>query len=566
MTKEELERLLEIWENHFVEFKEKIDCDACFIEDILALSNNEAEKSFYILGIKDKTKEIIGTDKTKEDLQNKLKDLLSRLPRIDYGEIIIDDKKVLTLTIHSKLEAPYFYEKEQNKGHICHICGNKGSVCFGLFITRNGASNRRGDFNTLERLFKKRLGVNLSPKEKLENIFKHNNFENEFEDPANFTERDKMQEDETFAEKKVVLLKSDYDFRVRFWDKKIRFPQTKEEDDFVRNQIEDLLEKHAESLPEEKKVLWKMYEEGKLFWKLYDPLELFDGLRHRNSKDLKILNEIFKAMSLQNEDFSNLLQENVEVFKKAFSYLENGEEFFKDVFEKKNFTAIKNVIEELFPEIIDRIDDLSFIDSIRDLLCTNLPEYIDFKLRDFYIYLNYFNDKKFDDIQIISRKVKYLVDYKDRKLEEGCFYELRIKYDKLFLPPLKNFKEMKGFWYAVKSSNDYKTYELFCKKFNKTTIEIEEMPREYENHENRELMKQILKAKHFKVEMFLYLSNILIFETEEEALQFEKSFGTNSEESGKVLIKKQFTKQFGEINFDNFLLQKLKVDWEKYLT
>ena len=90
--------------------------------DISALANSavlsEREKSYMIWGIEDKTHEIVGTDydqytlkKGNEEIDNWLRQHLSKNANFEFHSLMIDDKKVVVLIIHRAVNQPVMFKK-----------------------------------------------------------------------------------------------------------------------------------------------------------------------------------------------------------------------------------------------------------------------------------------------------------------------------------------------------------------------------------------------------------------------------------------------------------------------
>lgn len=92
--------------------------------DISALANSavlsEREKSYMIWGIEDKTHEIVGTDydqytlkKGNEEIDNWLRQHLSKNANFEFHSLMIDDKKVVVLIIHRAVNQPVMFKKNR---------------------------------------------------------------------------------------------------------------------------------------------------------------------------------------------------------------------------------------------------------------------------------------------------------------------------------------------------------------------------------------------------------------------------------------------------------------------
>ena len=145
MNKSDFEKLLLKGENKIVDFKEKIydinnqDSNlkkfqqASFIKDLLAFVNTIRESSAYIIiGIKDKSKEIVGIDKEFDDndFQQLVVDKLTPRPEFSFYIFNYKKKKIGIFEIPlQRLEEPVFYDSkiELPKIELRKVYYRKGS-------------------------------------------------------------------------------------------------------------------------------------------------------------------------------------------------------------------------------------------------------------------------------------------------------------------------------------------------------------------------------------------------------------------------------------------------------
>lgn len=502
LNKQLIEFLINEGENHYIEFKEKILCDACLFEDLLALCNNETEESYLLIGIQDKTKNIVGIQKDQiQSIRDKILFNIKRLPRTEFFETLIESKTILCIRIYDKLEAPYFFEKDD----VIHgKCRKKDKILGKInFVSRKSDGNV-SDFNTLERLFKKRLGVNLSPLEKIEQIFNRPNFYDEFERPSSFVEKDFMNEipldgfnnkerNFYFQGHEVVLLKSDYNFRIRFFTNAIyHFSHTEEELEFVRSRIEKAQK-----------------GDDKYFNYLLQPrfTDNFNNYRTYNSFWLN------KALELKEkiQDFSC-------VNPSYFFVGDNYEEYFKAEYERRTSVLSYKSDSELYRQI-QRIFNYARAFQYKDLGFGH-----DFGLKKFLEYKNIDLNQDSSERYMYSNniiQIYYCLDYNDRFLVPNIrnnmittsskyFLEISFNHAKFLLPSLENimgdcqysladelplnFFELS---YFIKSDNNYRIYQLYCQKYK------------VKSHMDNFLTDAYNISD---ICMFLYVSGILIFD------------------------------------------------------
>lgn len=111
MTSNELKILIEGEERQNVEFKENSSCDACLIEDFLALCNDEYNESYLFFGVTDDGKvESSFSKENFEKILKKIKGNLSNLPLIEEFKGIFNNYTYYGIKIYDKFHVPYFYQ------------------------------------------------------------------------------------------------------------------------------------------------------------------------------------------------------------------------------------------------------------------------------------------------------------------------------------------------------------------------------------------------------------------------------------------------------------------------
>ncbi len=159
----ELILLLEEDESEYLDFKEQYtDNNAEFIHDILCLANSETHNHKYlIVGINDKTKNIVGVKKDMQKTPEQVIDILrnsnfNRLPNIKFKTIDYQGKQVDFLEIENASEKPYFLLKDKQVG--------QKRVRAGVIYTRiertNTAIDSCADDHSIEKMYRERFGYN----------------------------------------------------------------------------------------------------------------------------------------------------------------------------------------------------------------------------------------------------------------------------------------------------------------------------------------------------------------------------------------------------------------------
>ena len=156
-------------EDDYWDFKEKWhDNKADLLHDIICLANNRVDKEAYlIIGVRDKTYEIIGVEEDKNRKnQQKVIDFLKNIsfvggirPSIEVKTVMIDNHELDILIVKNSYDTPFFLLKDYN---------DKGKIVKKYFIyTRvkdtNTPKDSIADINQIEYLWKKRFRLTSSP-------------------------------------------------------------------------------------------------------------------------------------------------------------------------------------------------------------------------------------------------------------------------------------------------------------------------------------------------------------------------------------------------------------------
>lgn len=159
-------------EGEYWDFKERWHCNnADLIHDILCMANSPANRDCYvIIGIKDKTYDILGVDVEKRKNQQNVIDLLRQkpkwaggyIPEVYVKTVKISDKEIDVIIIKQSNNTP-FYLLEDYK--------SEGKSLFkGTIYTRKGDTNTpktsTADLYDTEILWKRRFGLQYNPSQR----------------------------------------------------------------------------------------------------------------------------------------------------------------------------------------------------------------------------------------------------------------------------------------------------------------------------------------------------------------------------------------------------------------
>lgn len=162
-------------EDDYWDFKEKWHTNnANLLHDIICLANNRVDKEAYlIIGIRDKTFDIIGVenDTNRRNQQNIIDFLNSKpfvggiRPSIELKSINIFNHEIDIIIIKNSTDTPYFLiDDYRDSGECVH----KYAIYTRIKDT-NTPKDKSADINQVEFLWKKRFSLNRSPIERLFN-------------------------------------------------------------------------------------------------------------------------------------------------------------------------------------------------------------------------------------------------------------------------------------------------------------------------------------------------------------------------------------------------------------
>ena len=116
MDKKKLLNLIKRNEGEKLDFKERIDyltegTKKELVKDICAIANSRGGRGYIIIGVRDKTKEIIGVGNISYISEERIQQIVTSrceppIP-ITLDEVMIDDKKILVITIYNGHQKPY---------------------------------------------------------------------------------------------------------------------------------------------------------------------------------------------------------------------------------------------------------------------------------------------------------------------------------------------------------------------------------------------------------------------------------------------------------------------------
>lgn len=170
-------------EDEWWDFKREHHHDkADLVHDITCMSNSRANREAYIIfGIEDKTFTIIGVENdTNRRNQQGIVDILRSVsyaggvrPRIELRTIILEQHEVDVLIVKNTYDVPYYLEKQYQDSAIKSSDGKKiGRIVrpyhiYTRVVDNNTEIDKNADINDVEYLWRKRFGIDRSPKERL---------------------------------------------------------------------------------------------------------------------------------------------------------------------------------------------------------------------------------------------------------------------------------------------------------------------------------------------------------------------------------------------------------------
>ena len=182
MTTDELRKLVidridTKQEGDWWDFKEKPHSSKVdLVHDIIAMANSKTNRDSYIIfGVVDATFQIVGVEQSFDRrTQQQIIDILrsanfvgSVRPQIELRTIYIQNHELDVLIIKNTKNVPYYLEKN----YVDKNTESKRAVRAYHIYTRvcdtNTPIDSNADLNDIEYLWRKRFGIDLSPKEKL---------------------------------------------------------------------------------------------------------------------------------------------------------------------------------------------------------------------------------------------------------------------------------------------------------------------------------------------------------------------------------------------------------------
>lgn len=170
-------------EDDWWDFKREHHHDkADLVHDITCMANSRANRDAYIIfGVEDKTFKIIGieNDANRRNQQG-IVDILRSVsyagsvrPRIELRTITLEQHEIDVLIIKNTYNVPYYLEKQYQDTKVRSPEGKKiGRIVrpFHIYtrvVDNNTEIDKNADINDVEYLWRKRFGIDLSPKERL---------------------------------------------------------------------------------------------------------------------------------------------------------------------------------------------------------------------------------------------------------------------------------------------------------------------------------------------------------------------------------------------------------------
>jgi hypothetical protein len=168
----ELGELIRLGECEFIDFKEQYSVgNSDLVHDILCLSNAKTDRNqnrFLIFGVRDADLQVVGIQndgnrKTAAQIIDLLRAAgVNHIPSIEINSVAQNGCTVDCLEISDKPEKPYFLTRDYRHG--------SKTVRAGVTYERNGDTNTPIDRCAQERhvewMFKQRLGLDLTPKDR----------------------------------------------------------------------------------------------------------------------------------------------------------------------------------------------------------------------------------------------------------------------------------------------------------------------------------------------------------------------------------------------------------------
>lgn len=210
-------------ENDYVDFKETWHTNkARLLHDIICLANNRVDKDAYlIIGIRDKTFDIIGVeeDNNRKNQQN-LIDFLNQIPfaggirpNVEVKTIIISNHELDIIIVKNSTDTPYFllenYPIKKNEKPIV-----RKYAIYTRARDTNTPINKCADIDQIEYLWKKRF---LLHKSQIIRFFEALKNKNDWEESLDDSTNETIFYNKYNPEYKVILNNEEYSFRKEFY-------------------------------------------------------------------------------------------------------------------------------------------------------------------------------------------------------------------------------------------------------------------------------------------------------------------------------------------------------------
>lgn len=160
-------------EDTFYDFKEMYhENSASLLHDIICMANNQTNNDGYIIfGVDDKSYEVVGVindknRKRQQDIVTLLRDkkfFANIRPQVELHTISINKKDIDVLIVKNTCYTPYYITQDYcDKQKVVRAFNIYTRIC-----DTNTPIDSSADANFVEHLWRKRFGIDLTPKEKL---------------------------------------------------------------------------------------------------------------------------------------------------------------------------------------------------------------------------------------------------------------------------------------------------------------------------------------------------------------------------------------------------------------
>lgn len=171
--KNEIEELIELRaEGEYWDFKQQwYSSNVDFLHDIICMANSPANRDCYIIiGIEDKTYNVLGVNDENRKNQQNVIDLLRQkpswaggyIPEVYVKTISIEDKEIDVVVVRKSINTPFYLLEDYEK--------DKKKILKGAIYTRKGDTNtprtETADLHDTELLWKRRFGLLYNPSQR----------------------------------------------------------------------------------------------------------------------------------------------------------------------------------------------------------------------------------------------------------------------------------------------------------------------------------------------------------------------------------------------------------------